>query len=198
MKTIASIVFLIAGVVASGIAGMKLANAVVTAANPHPFANLSGAPLWTSTPVRVASEAAKMERLPALYSTYALAATRPQPRQTNDSTDVSPGAGPPEKEKRLSSVVNHLNWCASKYRSFDAATNSYRSFDGDRKLWEQPDTAIEQQQATISSTASDAADWCANRYKSYRASDNTYQPLYGGARRTCIAPRDVADASTTQ
>ncbi|MBP1850138.1 BA14K family protein [Rhizobium halophytocola] len=87
----------------------------------------------------------------------------------------------------------HISWCEANYRSYDASTDSYRSFSGDIRPCESPVEDSPSVTHVSTSTPDRAAytqahlDWCGNRYRSYRASDNSYQP-YDGSRTQCVSP----------
>jgi hypothetical protein len=97
-------------------------------------------------------------------------------------------------ENQVAADADHLNWCASRYKSFNAGTNSYRSYSGEARTCVSPferspvaslDTPEKQAPSSVD-LATQA--WCAARYQSYQPADNTYQP-YDGPRRACEAPR---------
>lgn len=87
----------------------------------------------------------------------------------------------------------HVAWCEQRYNSYDAATDSYRSYSGEVRPCVSPamDTASVTHVASSEPSPQEYRqahiDWCGNRYRSYRVSDNTYQP-YGGGRETCVSP----------
>jgi hypothetical protein len=89
---------------------------------------------------------------------------------------------------------DHVDWCASRYRSFNVDTNTYRSFSGETKTCSSPFESRQSYsdqnlgQSAKAATSEDVAAWCAARYQSYRIEDNTYQP-YGGQRRPCRGPK---------
>lgn len=142
------------------------------------------------------------ERIPAekadVPDTSAMAKGAPD---TIVTSAVQPSRGEVGAAAELPSA--HLEWCASRYRSYQPADNSYRS-------WQRPcispylDVASEQPpktdyvEASYSSMngyastddvrpqfSADHVDYCFSRYRSYRPEDNTYQPYPGGPRRQC-------------
>ncbi|KAA0689415.1 BA14K family protein [Neorhizobium sp. P12A] len=192
MKTLALMAFLAAGVVGTAIVVMKLASTFIVVEHPHPTANLSAPPLWTSVPVRIERASQRLERLPPDDSTYAQASPSPLPAAVNKDV-AGPGAG----GKIITLSAQHVARCANRYRSFNPETNTYRSFHGALRSCADPDETV-QSNTTTASVQSGITGWCSSRYKSYRSTDNTYQPLAGGPRRPCMMPRYVADASAIQ
>ncbi|WP_354669136.1 BA14K family protein [Rhizobium sp. S163] len=89
--------------------------------------------LWTTTPVKIDRATQSFERLPVALSTYAISpvpVSRPAPQRQQKIEEPSDNAA------TFSS--DHLNWCANRYRSFSAKTNTYRSFSGDTKSCSSP------------------------------------------------------------
>ncbi|MDM9623271.1 hypothetical protein A6U87_06035 [Rhizobium sp. AC44/96] len=198
MKTVASLTFGIASSIGLGIAVVSLTQAVMAQPEQHRLEAGTSPDLWTSTPVRVDVAKQNYDRIPAVYSTYVTDAPKVN---VVDRLPVSgsPVGSTPEPDKPTFSP-QHLAWCLSRYRSYDQATNTYRSFSGKTKACMSPhmpsqtgDDAVAQAQ-TGAALNSSTATWCAARYQSYRASDNTYQP-YDGPRQTCVAPAGQEMAS---
>lgn len=198
MKTVASLTFGIASSIGLGIAVVSLTQAVMAEPQRHRLEAGTSPDLWTSTPVRVDVTRQDYDRIPAVYSTYVTDA----PKVSVVDRLPAPGSpvGSTSEPEKPSFSPQHLTWCMSRYRSYDQATNTYRSFSGETKACMSPyralqsgDRAVAQGQAGATLNSS-AATWCAARYQSYRASDNTYQP-YGGPRRTCVAPAGQEMAS---
>ncbi|MBW9117672.1 BA14K family protein [Rhizobium cauense] len=198
MKTLASLAFGVASSIGLCIAVTSVAQEVIAETGTEKLVNVSSPDLWTSKPVRVDTAVQNYERIPAAYSTYASDA--PTARIAAD-TPRTGSTSLPVPEKPLLSA-EHLSFCASRYRSYDPASNTYRAYSGSTKTCASPYANEksgdgEEQTAKAGAEVLDAtaAAWCAARYQSYRASDNTYQP-YDGPRRTCIAPtrQEIASA----
>lgn len=107
------------------------------------------------------------------------------------------GLGMPDTEPREPSSSRealpraHVEWCADKYRSYRAETNSYRPYSGGVEPCVSPymngvEPASDQPQYADGSFLSfEHVQDCLSRYRSYRPEDNTYQPYGGGPRRQC-------------
>lgn len=195
MKTIALLGSGITCAVGSCIAAASIASIILAAPERHTFASETASDLWTTAPVRIDRSAQSFERVPAQFSTYALA-------QPSAKTGLAKGpatVAAPVLNTAMSS--EHLSWCIDRYRSFDAKTNTYRSFSGQTRTCYSPYesgpsttvTAAESVQPTSVTAA--AASWCSARYQSYRVEDNTYQP-YDGPRRACEGPRASSEVAS--
>ncbi|WP_287222783.1 BA14K family protein [Mesorhizobium sp.] len=108
----------------------------------------------------------------------------------------------------------HVEWCASRYRSYRPSDDHYTSYSGEQRPCISPyldagaadratqpaDDGPSYVEATDMSpmdgeVASDETggawlppdhvEYCFSRYRSYRPEDNTYQPYSGGPRRQC-------------
>ncbi|MGO8061344.1 BA14K family protein [Rhizobium johnstonii] len=187
MKAIASVAFGILSSVGVCMAAVSVASQVVADSESHAFNDLAAPDLWTTTPVKVDPRQQRYERIPPLYSSYLTEASpvitaraRPEP--------VRPTAERQTPQPEFS--VEHLAWCADRYRSFDPATNSYRSYSGETRECASPFQRIVAgaDEGVGTKVNAQAAARCAARYKSYRPQDNTYQP-WDGPRRSC----DVSD-----
>ncbi|NKK36384.1 BA14K family protein [Rhizobium leguminosarum bv. viciae] len=191
MKAIASVVFGILSSVGACVAAASVASYVVADSEPHAFNELAARDLWTTTPVKVDPRQQHYERIPPLYSSYVTEASA-----SVASTARPDSARPPAElqtpQPRLSAA--HLAWCGEHYRSFDPATNSYRSYSGEIRECISPfqPTVAEADEGVGSKVNAEAAARCAARYKSYRPEDNTYQP-WEGPRRSC----DISDLVAT-
>jgi hypothetical protein len=192
MKTIATLGFGIACALGASLGVASVASAVVTEPSNTASLTLGTSDLWTTTPVKIDRAAQAFERLPAVLSTYAsspvrITKTASAAERTIDVSTTASGQRP-----MLSG--DHVDWCASRYRSFNADTNTYRSFSGETKTCSSPFESRQSYsdqnlgRSAQSSTSEDLAAWCAARYQSYRIDDNTYQP-YGGQRRPCRGPK---------
>ncbi|MGO7902252.1 BA14K family protein [Rhizobium ruizarguesonis] len=191
MKAIASVAFGILSSVGACIAAASVASYVVADSEPHTFKELAARDLWTTTPVKVDPREQHYERIPPLYSSYVTEApTIATSKATPDSDRPSTKVQTPQP--RFS--AEHLAWCADRYRSFNPATNSYRSYGGETRACISPFQRIvaEADEGVGTKVNAQAAAWCAARYKSYRPQDNTYQP-WEGPRRSC----DVSDLVVT-
>ncbi len=191
MKAIASVVFGILSSVGAAMAAASVASHVVADSEPHAFNDLASRDLWTTTPVKVDLRQQHYERIPPLYSSYVTEApTIATSKATPDSDRPSTKVQTPQP--RFS--AEHLAWCADRYRSFNPATNSYRSYGGETRACISPFQRIvaEADEGVGTKVNAQAAAWCAARYKSYRPQDNTYQP-WEGPRRSC----DVSDLVVT-
>lgn len=187
---------------------------VNTAAEPRLDMDRNSA--WTSQPVTVAggSELTRSTQLEVdgsddrIKIEAHLAKSSPEPAALDEtltaSLTVDPVADAPIAKTNVGPMLSsaHLDWCARRYRSYDANTNAYRSYSGRarpcRSPFETTDAADFNSPRVISEDpepreallvevglTDDHAAECAARYRSYRASDNTYQPLSGGPRRVC-------------
>ncbi|KQU83314.1 hypothetical protein ASD12_09770 [Mesorhizobium sp. Root102] len=163
----------------------------------------SVAELWTRSARPVNTSTQSLERVPAARPAAPDAAARSQ-------------AAPPETDSTLTGAVataagegavlpaSHVRWCASRYRSYNAADNSYMSYSGQERPCVSPylDTAAAHDGGGLSANVSyvsadnaslvattglsaDHVDSCFSRYRSYRPDDNSYQPYSGGPRRQC-------------
>ncbi|MBB2687861.1 UNVERIFIED_ORG: hypothetical protein GGD48_004980 [Rhizobium etli] len=183
MKGVASVAFGILSSVGACIAAASVASYVVADSEPHAFNELAARDLWTTTPVKVDPRQQHYERIPPLYSSYVTdASTRIASAARRDS--ASPLAELQTPQPRPSAA--HLAWCGERYRSFDPATNSYRSYSGEIRECSSPfqPTVAGAGEGVGTKVNAQAAARCAARYKSYRPEDNTYQP-WEGPRRSC-------------
>ena len=168
--------------------------------------SISVADLWTRDAQPVKTEAQSFERIPAEQAEVPDASGRakaaPDPIVTSA---VQPSTG--QVEARAEMPAAHVEWCASRYRSYQPEDNSYRSYTGRQRqcispysdvATAQPPVAVSYVEANYASTdgyaltdevrpqlSADHIDYCFSRYRSYRPEDNTYQPYSGGPRRQC-------------
>jgi len=192
MKTITSLACGLACAVGASL-GVASVTAVVEGSDRSASMTMEGSDLWTSAPVKIDRSAQTFERIPAVLSTYASAPVRTAGTKAPEEQEVAASVSPAASAVPLS--ADHLRWCASRYRSFNPATNSYRSFSGEVRTCSPPlETTApvskysKGQAARSSFVGERVATWCASRYRSYRPEDNTYQP-HGGPRRVCQGPR---------
>ncbi|MBP2446228.1 BA14K family protein [Rhizobium leguminosarum] len=187
MNALASVAFGIVSSVGACIGAASVASHVVADSEPHAFQDLAAPALWTTQPVKVDPRLQRYERIAPLYSSYVTEAptimtAMAKPESDGSSTDhLTPLPKYP---------AEHLARCAQRYRSFDPATNTYRSYSGEIRAcsssYLQP-TVAETDEGAAANVNAKAAAWCASRYRSYRPEDNTYQP-WDGPRRMCDAP----------
>ncbi|MDF0664034.1 MULTISPECIES: BA14K family protein [unclassified Rhizobium] len=190
MKGIASVAFGIVSSVGASIAAASVASYVVADSEPHAFNELAARDLWTTTPVKVDPRQQHYERIPPLYSSYVTdASTRIASAARRDSAPT-----PAEHQTPQPSLsAAHLAWCGERYRSFDPATDSYRSYSGETRECSSPfQPTVVGAGGVGTKVNAQAAARCAARYKSYRPEDNTYQP-WEGPRRSC----DMSDLVAT-
>ncbi|MBB2753321.1 UNVERIFIED_ORG: hypothetical protein GGI57_004031 [Rhizobium aethiopicum] len=193
MNGLASVAFGIVSSVGACIAAASVTSHVVADTEAHALQVLAEPDLWTTGPMKIDPRQQRYERIAPVYSSYvteapAVMTVRAKPEPAGPSTER---LGPQPKFP-----AEHLAWCAERYRSFDPATNSYRSYSGEIRACSsphQPDAADADDGASTKVNAQ-AAAWCAARYRSYRPEDNTYQP-WDGPRRGCDAPVIVATSN---
>lgn len=202
MQTIATLAFGIASSVGACIAAASIASLVMADPQPQKIASLSGPDLWTTSPVRVDLSRQHYQRLPAAYSSYVTEA----PKVAVESHQPDPLQAKPELVRPVMSTA-HLHWCSERYRSFNPATNSYRSYSGETRSCLSPyaplQLGVDHRVANIDDRDNEAitldhadAAWCAARYASYKEEDNSYQP-YDGPRRRCV-PSSHANIASAQ
>jgi hypothetical protein len=138
MKAIASLAFGLASAVGVCIAGASLASYVVAEPEHASIRKDIQPDLWTLEPRRIVQSQQHYDRLPAALSSYA----EQERRRTALRPDVSvdqPQA--PAIEATPADAVQssgHQEWCNARYRSFDSATDTYRSFSGERRACVSP------------------------------------------------------------
>lgn len=216
---------IVAGFVASF--GMFVIGLFVTTtyltAEPVDRKPLSGevADLWTAEPKPVAQGAQNLERIaPARVAPVLQAkaagdqSTEPAAVDTMQTSALQPNPGDaaedsaPWDPKVAEMQTAHVEWCADRYRSYDPANDSYRSYSGQVRpcvspyseeipeqtgaMFEPSLDQAEEQPARLqyASGTAFAADpdhisYCFSRYRSYSPEDNSYQPYGGGPRRQC-------------
>ena len=170
----------------------------------------SVADLWTRDARPVKTAAQSFERIPAeqaeIPDASAMAKALPDPIVTSA---VQPSTGE-VKATTAELPAAHVEWCASRYRSYNPEDNSYRSYTGRQRPCISPYSATAQPPDGVSyveandasmngyvptdewataegspQLSSDHIDYCFSRYRSFRPEDNTYQPYSGGPRRQC-------------
>ena len=133
MKAIATVAFGLASVVSICTAGASIASYVV-AEPEHVSPRKDPRPdLWTFEPTRVDQSNQHLERLAPVLSSYAKEELqRPSSPALASSIVDAPKTLVQFSESAGSS--QHIDWCGSKYRSYDPATDTYRSFSGVRRV----------------------------------------------------------------
>jgi hypothetical protein len=191
MNAIASVAFGIVSSVGACMAPVSVASHVVADSEPHAFPELATGDLWTASPVKIDPRQQHYERIAPLYSSYVTEApTTVASRTTTQPARPASKLQTPQPELSL----QHLAWCAQRYRSFDPATNSYRSYSGETRECSSPfqRNIAESDEGGGTKVNAQAVARCAARYRSYRPEDNSYQP-WDGPRRSC----DVSDLVAT-
>ncbi|WP_064713782.1 BA14K family protein [Rhizobium bangladeshense] len=183
MKAIATVAFGIVSSVGACMAAASVASHVMADYEPHAFMDLAARDLWTTRPVKIDPRQQHYERIPPVYSSYvteapAAIASKAASQPARPSTELH--------TQQPKYAIEHLSWCAQRYRSFDPATNSYRSYSGETRVCSSPfqQKIHESQDGGSTRVNAQAAARCAARYRSYRPEDNTYQP-WQGRRRSC-------------
>ena len=172
------------------------------------------AELWTRGAQPVNKAAQTLERIPAAPAMVPDPKTEAAgaPQQSPAATDaIATSAIPPSTGEAPAGLsAAHVDWCASRYRSYRSEDNSYMSYSGQQRPCISPylDAAaagvaqpldavsyVEADEASMDGYAStdeggarlssDHVDYCFSLYRSYRPEDNTYQPYSGGPRRQC-------------
>ncbi|MDC7745799.1 MULTISPECIES: BA14K family protein [Rhizobium] len=194
MNALASVAFGIVSSVGACIAAASVASHVVADPKSHAFHDLAEPDLWTTNPVKVDHQRQGYERIAPLYSSYVTEA--PAITTASMTAGAKPAYTGPSTARQTPQPkfsTEHLAWCAQRYRSFDPAANSYRSFSGEIRTCSSPyqQTVAEADGSVGVKVNAQAATWCAARYRSYRPEDNSYQP-WDGPRRTCEAPVIIA------
>jgi len=183
MKAVASLVFGIVCAVGAGIVGISAASAVMSNPEGQHLTTLSEPDLWTSEPVRIDVAKQQYERVEPVYSNYV---TDHAGARIATKTPVERSLEADSVQEKVATAAAHRDWCVQRYRSYDEAENTYRSFSGETRTCVSPfapPSAVAQSADEDRATANVA--WCAARYRSYRAKDNTYQP-FDGPRRACV------------
>lgn len=175
--------------------------------------SISVAELWTRDARLVNTAGQSFERIPAeqaeVPDTSAIAKAAAAAHETQAAPDpIVTSTVQPSTTTVL--PATHVEWCASRYRSYRSEDNSYRSYRGQVRPCISPylDVASAQPDAVSYVEANtsmdgyaptdegatdqvrpqlspDHVDYCFSRYRSYRPEDNTYQPYSGGPRRKC-------------
>ncbi|WP_292550419.1 BA14K family protein [Mesorhizobium sp.] len=120
----------------------------------------------------------------------------------------------PATDEQQAMPAAHVEWCASRYRSYRPSNDHYTSYSGEQRPCISPyldagaadratqpaDDGASYVEATDTWSMDgdipadetggawlppDHVEYCFSRYRSYRPEDNTYQPYSGGPRRQC-------------
>ncbi|MBX4927305.1 BA14K family protein [Rhizobium binae] len=183
MNGIATVAFGIVSSIGACMAAASVASHVVADSEPRAFTDLAAPDLWTTRPVKVDPHRQHYERIPPVYSSYVTEALATEVlRMVSQPARPSTELQAPQPEFS----AEHLAWCAKRYRSFDPATNSYRSYKGEIRECSSPfqQTIAASPEVGGTKVNAQAAARCAARFRSYRPEDNSYQP-WGGPRRSC-------------
>lgn len=133
---------------------------------------------------------------------------------SSPDTTASVKPATPATDEQQAMPAAHVEWCASRYRSYKPSDDHYTSYSGEQRPCISPyldagaaeraaqpaDDGASYVEATDTWSMDDdvPADetggawlppdhvqYCFSRYRSYRPEDNTYQPYSGGPRRQC-------------
>ncbi|RWO77437.1 MAG: BA14K family protein [Mesorhizobium sp.] len=134
------------------------------------------------------------------------------PPDTTATASVKPAT--PATDEQQGMPAAHVEWCASRYRSYRPSNDHYTSYSGEQRPCISPyldagwadraaqpaDDGASYVEATDTWSMDgdvpadetggawlppDHVQYCFSRYRSYRPEDNTYQPYSGGPRRQC-------------
>lgn len=131
--------------------GLISATAMFTARNePSHFASTDVSDLWTSEPVKIDTGARSLDRVAARPAsprpTAQASSALGGPTVAQARTAVSPfydsgnseSGGAAVGDTQPGMAAEHLEWCASRYRSYRPRDNSYTPFSGGRRQCESP------------------------------------------------------------
>ncbi|MER9232263.1 BA14K family protein [Mesorhizobium sp. M0622] len=184
--------------------GLAFATWLLIAKPVSPAAPVSSvAELWTRDPRPVNPASQRLERLPA-RAVPADRTSKPADAAASAPDTTVTGSIQPAAEEQQTLPVAHVEWCASRYRSYRPDDNHYTSYSGqqrpcispyldagdDGSYVEASDTSsiegsVPSDETDGAELSSDHLQYCFSRYRSYRPEDNTYQPYSGGPRRQC-------------
>lgn len=165
------------------------ASAFVESDEPHAFSHI-GEPLWTSEPTYIERGNMTLSQMEARFG------RNPTSQADTVVAEIGDDAGDAmQTSARIAANPAHMDWCMTRYRSYQPDDNTYQPYQGGRRTCESPyagSSAINEATETVSYQAQanetaelDAGTWCRMRYRSYRDSDNTYQP-FSGPRQVCV------------
>ncbi len=171
--------------------------------------------LWTLEPRRVARDAPAQETVAAAPVGDGQDVVPVRSASVEDGAGIdnmetsalSSGGDPDPREMEWQAMeIAHLEWCASRFRSYRPVDDSYTTYGGERRRCVSPysdapsrngeelveagadvsgDVLSVQYADGGASFGQDHIDYCFSRYRSYRVADNSYQPYGGGPRRQC-------------
>ncbi|MER8578159.1 BA14K family protein [Mesorhizobium sp. M1423] len=190
--------------------GLAFATWLLIAKPVRPPAPVSSvAELWAKDPRPVNPASQRLERLPArpvpVRTSEVDRTSKPADTAAASTPDTTAtGSIQPPAEEQQALPAAHVEWCASRYRSYRPDDNRYTSYSGQERPCISPylDTADAGSYVEASDTSSvegyprpdetgdaelssDHVQYCFSRYRSYRPEDNSYQPYSGGPRRQC-------------
>jgi hypothetical protein len=193
MRPALSLLFGIASSVGICVGGASVASYVMAEPDPNAVLHSREKPeLWTVEPRRVDLSKQQYVRLPPLLSTYA----EEQQQRNLSVADRDPNYLPSVPAQTIvengSPSAGHAAWCSEKYRSYDPATDRYRSFSGEERPCISPAsigaTPINAAQVpTATGQSENSLTCCKSRYASYRPEDNSYM-AFSGRRMSCTPP----------
>lgn len=190
--------------------GLAFATWLLIAKPVRPAAPVSSvADLWAKDPRPVNPASQRLERLPArpvpVRTLEVDRSSKPTDAAAASTTDITAtGSIQPPAEEQQTLPAAHVEWCASRYRSYRPDDNHYTSYSGqqrpcispylgaadDGSYFEASDTSSVEGYAPSDEPGAaelsfDHVQYCFSRYRSYRPEDNSYQPYSGGPRRQC-------------
>ncbi|MER9959731.1 BA14K family protein [Mesorhizobium sp. M0045] len=191
--------------------GLAFATWLLIAKPVRPAAPVSSvAELWAKDPRPVNSASQRLERLPArpvpVRTSEVDRTARPADTAAASTADatVTGSIKPPAEEQQQALPAAHVEWCASRYRSYRPDDNRYTSYSGQQRPCISPYLDITDDGSYVEASdtssvegyapsdepgaaefSSDHVQYCFSRYRSYRPEDNSYQPYSGGPRRQC-------------
>ncbi|MCP9232629.1 BA14K family protein [Mesorhizobium sp. LMG 17147] len=190
--------------------GLAFATWLLIAKPVRPAAPVSSvAELWAKDPRPVNSASQRLERLPArpvpVRTSEVDRTARPADTAAASTPDTTAtGSIKPAVKERQTLPVAHVEWCASRYRSYRPNDNRYTSYSGQQRPCISPYLDITNDGSYVEASdtspiegyprpdetgdagfSSDHVQYCFGRYRSYRPEDNSYQPYSGGPRRQC-------------
>jgi hypothetical protein len=165
---LASLVFL----VTIFMCGVFFTAYVIAEPEPHKFAHIDTPDLWTSKPVKVATEGQGYDRVAAVETAASVPASDlPGARSTTgqqtanvqspdvdhtvtgslDPQDAANEADPNVMQSAGAGAVDPVRaeWCYARYRSYRVEDNSYQPFSGPRRQCEAPGTEAHQAAAAL-------------------------------------------------
>ncbi|SMD08729.1 BA14K family protein [Rhizobium sp. RU36D] len=159
MKPILIAASVLASALVLFVSGMVAATMIYTSGvQPHQFAGLDAADLWTDTPVAVDKNKQTFERV-----------------GQETTAAEQPAAQPAEQTTVQNAVTEVTGQTPDAVPAVDSASSSARV----------PAEAMPEDTAPVLNEEHIA--WCQNRYRSYNPADNSYRP-YSGGLRSCVSP----------